>query len=101
MREITQAQSLLVVPGGNEDGRRLAQLQAANQLAGTPVLAGPMALLGGRAAHGTQGTQGAQGTQGMPTLARPCSACGKALPPGGRFCSYCGTAAVDEVDLEL
>ena len=95
VREFALAQSMLVVPGGHEDGRRLAQLQAANQLAGTPASAGPMALLGGRAA---QGTQGAQGTQ---TLARPCSACGKPLPPGGRFCSYCGAAAADEVDLEL
>ena len=107
VREFAQGQSMLVVPGGNEDGRRLQQLQAANQLAGTPSGADPMALLGGRAAASVLPAMAMAAAADplaqapVQTLARPCSMCGAALPTGGRFCGRCGTAAPDAVDLEL
>ncbi len=99
VRDFAQSQSMLVVPGGQEDGRRLQQLQAANQLAGAQPVADPMSLLARAPAAAVAGMSLAQAPH--PSTARPCGVCGAALPPGGRFCGQCGHAAAGGVDLEL
>ncbi len=92
VRQFAQAQSSLVVPGANEDARRLQQLSAANQLAGSA--APPQALLGA-APHGGQP---------LAAVARHCTGCGAPLAADARFCQRCGTPAAPaggDVDLAL
>ncbi len=82
VREFAQAQSSIVVPTANEDGRRLQALAAANTLAGTaPALALPAAA-----------AAPALGTSASPP-SRHCTQCGTALDALARFCAQCGTAA--------
>lgn len=79
VRQFAQAQSSIVVPGANEDGRRLQQLAAANQLAGA---AAPM-------------PQALAAAAVAPSLAvaagRHCTHCGAPLAADARFCGRCGT----------
>jgi hypothetical protein len=96
VRQFAQAQSSLVVPGANEDARRLQQLSAANQLAGSA--APPQALLGG--------VPPATPHAGQPlaAVARHCTGCGAPLAADARFCQRCGTPAAPaggDVDLAL
>lgn len=110
VRQFAQAQSAIVVPGANEDARRLQQLSAANQLAGQ---AAPMPQLPGAAAApaaslghaaGAAGAVGAAHAHGA-AAARHCTACGAALAADSRFCGRCGTPAAaaggGDVDLTL
>lgn len=99
VRQFAQAQSSIVVPGANEDGRRLQQLNAANLLAGgSPA---PQGLLGAM--------PGAPAAGGQPLAAagRHCTGCGAKLPADARFCQRCGTPAAPvagsdgDVDLAL
>ena len=99
VRQFAQGQSMLVVPGGNEDARRLQQLSAANQLAGTPTSASPQGLLGGGGAAVAAAPLAAP-------AARHCGACGAAMAAAAQFCSRCGTPAAGparggDVDLEI
>ncbi|MBL8344361.1 MAG: zinc ribbon domain-containing protein, partial [Rubrivivax sp.] len=112
VRQFAQAQSSIVVPGANEDARRLQQLSAANQLAGQPA---PMPQLPGAAAMpglGHVAGAGAPPASGpafpsATAAARHCTACGAALAMDSRFCGRCGTpaagggAAGGDVDLTL
>lgn len=92
VRQFAQAQSSVVVPGANEDARRLQQLAAANQLAGAAPV--PPALVAAAAAPS------------LAAAARHCTHCGAALAADSRFCGRCGTPVghpppAGDVDLAL
>ncbi|HLL19191.1 MAG TPA: zinc ribbon domain-containing protein, partial [Rubrivivax sp.] len=89
VRQFAQAQSALIVPGGNEDARRLQQLGAANQLAGTPVATSAPSRLGAGAAAPPPHPL----TAASPDV-RQCGACGASLAAGAQFCSRCGAPVV-------
>jgi hypothetical protein len=87
VRQFAQAQSALIVPGGSEDARRLQQLGAANQLAGTPTAASPQSRLGAAASGAGSLPPAAGSLEG-----RHCGACGANLAAGAQFCSRCGAS---------
>jgi hypothetical protein len=95
VRSFAQAQSVVVVPQGGEDARRLQQLHGANAVAGgTHDLAGVLAQAAGAA--GAAGTASAGSTTtGLAAGTGPahCTACGNKLALGARFCAQCGSAA--------
>jgi hypothetical protein len=91
VKQFAQAQSAIVVPVATEDARRLQQLNAANQLAGSPAaLALPQASSGAAAPLAQ-------------IAARHCTQCGAVLAADSRFCARCGTPAGGSggVDLAL
>jgi hypothetical protein len=91
VKQFAQAQSAIVVPVATEDARRLQQLNAANQLAGTPAA---VAL--------PQASSGASAPLAQ-IAARHCTQCGAVLAVDSRFCARCGTPAAGSghVDLAL
>jgi hypothetical protein len=100
VRAFAQGQSMVVVPQAGEDARRLAQLQGANQLAGSAPAGGPAALLGGQTPASPHGQT--YGQTSSPPAGRHCTGCGALLSPAARFCAQCGTsAAATDIDLPL
>jgi hypothetical protein len=86
------AQSVFVAPGAQEDQRRLAALQATENLLGgttaTPALgASPTA---GQAHEALR--VAASHSAAAAGAARFCTACGTPAPEGSRFCGQCGQA---------
>ena len=101
VRQFAQAQSSLVVPGANEDARRLQQLNAANQLAGGAST--PQGLLGAMPGQ----PAAPYGGQPLAAVGLHCTGCGARLAADARFCQRCGTPAAPpaagdgDVDLAL
>jgi hypothetical protein len=98
VRSFAQTQSVVVVPQGGEDARRLQQLQGANQLAGGSAggsAAGSVAAL----VSGWASPSVAASTTQVTTAAAPrpgaaqCAVCAAELAAGARFCAQCGTGA--------
>lgn len=97
VRSFAQAQSVVVVPQGGEDARRLQQLHGANLLAGGTHAAGTSAsLLAGvseplSTAPGRVSSAAPTAAQGPRVAPAHCTACGVVVAQVARFCAQCGT----------